>query len=154
MSEAQSRPVASRGRGSGRGGRGGGFATRGGVRAGTRTNGDSKHDTETTLPALEDEGEIGQLKKQYGGKVAGIKEMFPDWSEIDILYALQETEGDENLAGDRIAEGKLTSLDAHSPSIASLAPAPAPCIAPMAHRVLQHPNPEAQQSTLTCPFLR
>ncbi|KAK4134046.1 hypothetical protein BT67DRAFT_462340, partial [Trichocladium antarcticum] len=108
MSEAQSRPVASRGRGSGRGGRGGGFATRGGVRAGTRTNGDSKHDTETTLPAPEDEGEIGQLKKQYGSKVAGIKEMFPDWSEIDILYALQETEGDENLAGDRIAEGIIS----------------------------------------------
>lgn len=109
MSEVQSRPSAPRGRGSGRGGRGG-FATRGGGRTGARpsaTNGDSKHDTDSSLPTLEDEGEIGQLKQQYGSKVAVIKEMFPDWSSVDILFALQETDGDENLAVTRIAEGKL-----------------------------------------------
>jgi hypothetical protein len=108
MSEVQSRPSAPRGRGSGRGGRGG-FATRGGGRTGARpsANGDSKHDTDSSLPTLEDEGEIGQLKQQYGSKVAVIKEMFPDWSSVDILFALQETDGDENLAVTRIAEGKL-----------------------------------------------
>lgn len=149
MSEVQSRPVASRGRGSGRGGRGGGFATRGGVRAGTRTNGDSKHDTDSSLPTLEDEGEIGQLKKQYGSKVAGIKEMFPDWSEVDILYALQETDGDENLAGDRIAEGKLTFPDALSLpltdtlSIASFISTPRRFVALATHRAIQHLASEA-----------
>ncbi|KAK3294552.1 uncharacterized protein B0H64DRAFT_475996 [Chaetomium fimeti] len=110
MSEVQSRPSAPRGRGSGRGGRGG-FATRGGGRTGARpaaTNGDSKHDTDSSLPTLEDEGEIGQLKQQYGGKVAVIKEMFPDWSSVDILFALQETDGDENLAVTRIAEGTIS----------------------------------------------
>lgn len=107
MSEVQSRPAAPRGRGSGRGGRGG-FATRGGGRAGTRpaANGDSN--TDSSLPTLEDEGEIGQLKQQYGSKVAVIKEMFPDWSSVDILFALQETDGDENLTVTRIAEGKLS----------------------------------------------
>jgi hypothetical protein len=108
MSEVQSRPAASRGRGSGRGGRGG-FAARGGSRAGTRPNGDSKHDTDSSLPTLEDEGEIGQLKQKYGSKVELIKEMFPDWSSVDILFALQETDGDESVAVTRMAEGKLTS---------------------------------------------
>ena len=108
MSEVQSRPAAPRGRGSGRGGRGG-FATRGGGRAGARpaANGDSKHDTNSSLPTLDDEGEVGQLKQQYGTKVEVIKEMFPDWSEVDILFALRETDGDENLTVTRIAEGKL-----------------------------------------------
>ena len=108
MSEVQSRPAAPRGRGSGRGGRGG-FATRGGGRPGARpgANGDSKHDTNSSLPTLDDEGEVGQLKQQYGTKVEVIKEMFPDWSEVDILFALRETDGDENLTVTRIAEGKL-----------------------------------------------
>ncbi|KAK3319094.1 hypothetical protein B0H66DRAFT_603650 [Apodospora peruviana] len=111
MSEVQSRPAASRGRGAGRGGRGG-YATRGGVRAANRsssaTNGDSKHDTDSALPSLEDEGEIGQLKKQYGSKVGLIKEMFADWSDVDILFALRETDGDENLTVTRIAEGTIS----------------------------------------------
>lgn len=114
MSEVQSRPAA-RGRGSGRGGRGGGHSTRGGSRIASRTaipNGDSKHDTDSALPTLEDEGEVGQLKKQYGSKVGLIKEIVPDWSEVDILFALRETDGDENLAVSRIAEGKLISRPA------------------------------------------
>ncbi|KAL2019275.1 hypothetical protein VTK56DRAFT_9819 [Thermocarpiscus australiensis] len=111
MSEVQSRPAASRGRGSGRGGRGGGLSTRGGGRAGPRTattNGNTKQDTESSLPSLEDEGEVGLLKKQYGSKVPVIKEMFPDWSDVDILFALRETDGDENLAVTRIAEGTIS----------------------------------------------
>ncbi len=95
------------GRGSGRGGRGG-FSGRGGPRNQNRsaTNGDSKHDDADGLSALEDEGEIGQLKKLYGPKTSVIKEMFPDWSDVDILFALQETDGDENVTVTRIAEGE------------------------------------------------
>lgn len=112
MSEVQSRPAAStRGRGAGRG-RGGGYSTRGGGRAPNRsssnTNGDSKHDADSALPSLEDEGEVGQLKKQYGSKAAMLKEMFPDWSDVDLLFALRETDGDESLAATRIAEGRHT----------------------------------------------
>lgn len=105
MSEVQSRPVASRGRGPARGGRGGGgFTSRGGSRVANKApNGDSlQHDAES---ALEDEGEIGQLKQKFGSKIGLIKEMFPTWSDIDILYALQEADGDENLAVTRIADG-------------------------------------------------
>ncbi|OIW31724.1 hypothetical protein CONLIGDRAFT_237382 [Coniochaeta ligniaria NRRL 30616] len=106
MSEVQSRPAASRGRGPARGGRGGGFTSRGGSRVANKApNGDSHHDAEATL---EDEGEIGQLKQKFGTKIGLIKEMFPTWSDIDILYALQEADGDENLAVTRIADGTAT----------------------------------------------
>ncbi|KAL8370113.1 hypothetical protein RB595_000473 [Gaeumannomyces hyphopodioides] len=104
-SEVQSRPAASRGRGAGRGGRGG--HSRGGARQPVRsTNGDSKHFD--SLDSVEDEGEIGELKKRYGAKTSLIKEMFPDWSDVDILFALQETDGDENLTVTRIAEGTIS----------------------------------------------
>lgn len=102
MSEVASRPSASRGRGSGRGGRGG-FAGRGG----RRTNGDKAdaHATQDLASAFDDEGDIGELRRQYGDKTSVIREMFPDWSEVDVLFALQETNGDQNEAVTRIAEG-------------------------------------------------
>ncbi|KAL2267110.1 hypothetical protein VTJ83DRAFT_4387 [Remersonia thermophila] len=106
MTEVQSRPAAARGRHSGRGGRGG-IAARGGGRAGGRPNGDSK-EPDSSLPTLEDEGEIADLKQQYGSKVDTIKEMFPDWTSVDILFALQETNGDENLTVTRMAEGTIS----------------------------------------------
>ncbi|RFU73881.1 hypothetical protein TARUN_8362 [Trichoderma arundinaceum] len=105
MSEVISRPSASRGRGSGRGGRGG-FAGRGGRRA----NGD-KTDYKTAddnLGTFEDEGEFAELRKQYGDKTSVIREMFPDWSEADVLYALKETNGDETEAVTRIADGTIS----------------------------------------------
>ena len=114
MSEATSRTSASRGRGSGRGGRGG-FAGRGG----RRTNGDKPdHSTADSQGAFEDEGDFGELRKQYGEKTSVIREMFPDWSEADVLFALQETDGDENEAVTRIAEGMsgfLSTIDLSPP---------------------------------------
>jgi hypothetical protein len=62
------------------------------------------------VPSIEDEGEVGALKKKYGSKIAVIKEMFPDWSEVDILYAMQECDGDESIAVTRIAEGTFVFL--------------------------------------------
>ncbi|KAG6353776.1 hypothetical protein INS49_005256 [Diaporthe citri] len=112
MSDVQARPAASRGRGSGRGGRGG-FTSRGGRNASrsaaAATNGDPKHDFESNaLPTLEDQGEIGDLNKTFGSKVSLIKEVFPDWSEVDILYALKETDGDETSTIERIADGTIS----------------------------------------------
>jgi hypothetical protein len=104
MSEVQSRPAAPRGRGSARGGRAG-FASRGG-RGGRShaTNGD-KIDS-TSAPSIDDDGEVGQLKKQYGSKVTLIKEMYPDWTDEDVVFALQETDGDLELTVERITDGK------------------------------------------------
>ncbi|KAI4166142.1 MAG: hypothetical protein LQ342_000028 [Letrouitia transgressa] len=105
MSEVRSRPSGSRGRGLGRGGRGG-HSSRGGGRAGTRqTNGDPSNLVESHK--YEDEGEIGELKRMYSSKLVTIKEMFPDWTDEDIVFALQETGGSLEDTIDRISEGNV-----------------------------------------------
>jgi hypothetical protein len=108
MSEVQSRPSAPRGRGSARGGRGG-FSSRGG-RSGARPGNGEKTDLQPT-PSHEDEGEIGQLKKRYASKLSTIKEMFPDWTDEDIVFALQETDGDLEGTIEQISEGKICAAD-------------------------------------------
>lgn len=105
MSEVQSRPTPPRAsRGSARGGRGG-FSSRGRGRGGHTTNGD-KSDS-ALLSSIEDDSEVGQLKKKYGSKVSTIKEMFPDWTDEDVVFALQETDGDLETTVDRITDGEL-----------------------------------------------
>ncbi|TVY27470.1 CUE domain-containing protein [Lachnellula hyalina] len=105
MSEVQSRPTAPRGRGSARGGRGG-YSSRG-ARGGRghATNGDK---AESTAISIADGGEVGQLKKQYGSKVSTIKEMFPDWTDEDVVFALQETNGDLETTVDHITDGTIS----------------------------------------------
>ena len=108
MSEVQSRPAAPRGRGSARGGRGG-YSSRGG-RGGSRSH---KADlSENTVPTEieEDEGEIGQLKKQYSSQLSTIREMFPDWTNEDIVMALNETNGDLETTVERMTDGMQTLL--------------------------------------------
>ncbi|OTA93572.1 hypothetical protein M434DRAFT_290235 [Hypoxylon sp. CO27-5] len=105
MAEVQARSQApsSRGRGGGRGGRGG-FASRGSTNR--RTNGDKLTTADATT--LDDDGDVSQLRKQYGGKLDTIKELFPNWSDADILYALKETDGDVEVTATRIADGTIS----------------------------------------------
>merc|ERR1712225_142728 len=49
-----------------------------------------------------------QLKKMDGSKVTTIKEMFPDWTDEDVVFALQETDGDLETTVDRITDGTIT----------------------------------------------
>ena len=116
MSEVQSRPSAPRGRGASRGGRAG-FGSRGGRggRSSHATNGD-RADT-TSAPSIEDDAGVGQLKKQYGTKVATIKEMYPDWTDEDVVFALQETGGDLELTVERITDGKWLCAPRPHPTI-------------------------------------
>jgi len=105
MSEVQSRPSAPRGRSSARGGRAG-FGSRSGRGGrGHATNGDKAENNPPTT--IEDDGEVSQLKKQYGSKVSTIKEMFPDWTDEDTVFALQETDGDLETTVERITDGKV-----------------------------------------------
>ena len=103
MSEVQSRPSAPRGRGSGRGGRGS-YSSQGG-RGGTRQTNGNKTAEETATPTYEDEGEMGELRKMYSSSLSTVKEMFPNWTDEDIIYALQETQGDLQATIERISEG-------------------------------------------------
>lgn len=48
---------------------------------------------------------MGELKKKYSGKLATVKELFPDWTDEDVVYALQETNGDLEGTIERITEG-------------------------------------------------
>lgn len=106
MSEVQARPAASRGRrGAARGGRTG-FSGRGGGRTTTRQDVEDAGPESTTPSQPEDQGELGQLKKQYATQLATLSELFPDWTEEDIVFALQETDGDIEGTVERITSGK------------------------------------------------
>ena len=106
MSEVKSRPSAPRGRGSGRGR--GGYSSRGG-RGGSRQANGHKEEVPTEM-SYEDEGELGDLKKMYATQLSTIKEMFPDWTDEDLVFALQETNGDLVRTIDRISEGIYSVL--------------------------------------------
>jgi hypothetical protein len=102
MSEAQTQTRPARGRSSGRGGRGGfGRSSRGGNR---QTNGDSVKDA-VSFNAPEDEGEIGDMKRQYAPQLSTLKEFFPTWNELDLVMGLQETDGDLQDTIERITDG-------------------------------------------------
>lgn len=105
MSEVRSRPSGLRGRGSARGGRGG-HNSRGPRGSNRPTNGDMPEPSSD--PNLEEEGELGELKRKYSSKLSTIKEMFPDWTDEDIVFALQETEGNLEATIERISEGNIS----------------------------------------------
>lgn len=54
---------------------------------------------------------MGHLKKMYAPKLGTVKEMFPDWTDEDIVFALQETDGDLEATIERISEGTKQSFD-------------------------------------------
>lgn len=110
MSEVQSRPSGSRGRGGYRGGRGGYRGARVGSKSHTKSD-----DQENSAPSEpEEQGEVGELKKKYGDRVSTLRELCDGWSDEDLVYALKETNGDANLAFDRIQSGTLTVITAHT----------------------------------------
>ncbi|RPB21054.1 hypothetical protein L211DRAFT_851794 [Terfezia boudieri ATCC MYA-4762] len=97
MSEVQHRPPP-RGRGLARGGRGG---------FGSRGSRFSRMDRDSNASSFEDQGEIGQLKQQYAEKLKTVKEILPDWTDEDIVFALQEAQGDVEATVTRMSEGSI-----------------------------------------------
>lgn len=100
MSEVQSRPA--RGRSAARGGRGG-HGSRG-PRSSKQTNGDAAVDTSA------DQGQLGELKKQYSAQLATLKELFPDWADVDLVLAIEESDGDLASTVEKITEGECYGL--------------------------------------------
>lgn len=112
MSEVQSRGQSSRGRGSFRGGRGGYRGTRGGAKAHGRS------EEQDTTTSLEEQGELGELKIKYGDKLPLMREVCQGWSDEDLIYALQDADGDTETALDKITTGKLHLIPStHWPSL-------------------------------------
>ncbi|KAF2663914.1 hypothetical protein BT63DRAFT_465523 [Microthyrium microscopicum] len=102
MSETASRPAPARGRGTTRG--------RGGFRGSNRpraahTNGDAKDTFDES-----DQGELGDMKKKYRSQLQSLKDIFPDWADVDLLFALEETDGDLDRTIDHISEGNVSQF--------------------------------------------
>lgn len=53
---------------------------------------------------------MGELKKKYSTQLATVKELFPDWTNEDVVYALQENNGDLEGTIEKITEGASTSF--------------------------------------------
>ncbi|KAK2732943.1 RNAPII degradation factor [Myotisia sp. PD_48] len=107
MSEVQSRPSAARGRGSARGGRGG-HISRGGRGGASSRSAKPTGQESLETPSYEDEGEIGLLKKKHANSLSTIRELFADWTDEDLVFALEDADGDLELAIERITEGNVS----------------------------------------------
>jgi len=92
----------SRPRGTRRGG-----ATRGGLTKSSPPE-QSSSDWAATLEDQDSSEEVAQLKSKYANQLKSLREIFPDWTADDLVYALQEVDGDLALATDRIAGGILS----------------------------------------------
>jgi len=53
--------------------------------------------------------EVAQLKIKYANQLKILRDVFPDWTAEDLVFVLQEVDGDVDSATDRIATG-ITSL--------------------------------------------
>ncbi|KAF2191063.1 hypothetical protein K469DRAFT_696808 [Zopfia rhizophila CBS 207.26] len=105
MSDVQTR-TAPRGRSSARGGRGG-HGSRG-PRSNKQTNGD--HLTSTSIDTSADQGELGELKRRYISQLTTLKELFPDWTDVDLVLAIEESDGDLQATIERISEGNVSQF--------------------------------------------
>jgi len=59
--------------------------------------------------------EMAQLKVKYSAQLKTLKDVFPDWTTEDLVYTLQEVNGDLDMATDRITGGNPVLPNLHSP---------------------------------------
>jgi hypothetical protein len=104
MSEAPSRPA--RGRSSARGGGRGAYGSRGP----RKTNGDG---ASSTIDTSADQGELGELKKRYDSQLSTLKEMFPQWTDAELVLAIEESDGDLQTTIEKISEGERSRCALH-----------------------------------------
>lgn len=50
--------------------------------------------------------DLRSLKNNYKTSLPSLTELFPDWSQEDLLFVMDECQGDLDLAITRISEGK------------------------------------------------
>lgn len=49
------------------------------------------------------------MKKKYSSTLPMLKEMFPDWTDDDLVFALEDADGDVGDAAGHITEGLYRS---------------------------------------------
>ncbi|KAK4619535.1 hypothetical protein CLAFUW4_11307 [Fulvia fulva] len=107
MSELDARTAPARGRSTIRGGRGG--FSRGGPRGGRKING-TDDATSPEEESLEDQGEIGEMKKKYATELPMLRDMFTGWTDTDLVFALEESGGDLSAAVEKISQGSVSQF--------------------------------------------
>jgi CUE domain len=116
-SSTSRRPFRGSGSGSGRynssrGPRRGGYSS---SRGGTNHVGQTEPSESTDWAAAEAEPsdtseEVAQLKAKYENQLDVLRDIFPDWTTEDLLFVLQEADGDIETATGRIASGHTFCL--------------------------------------------
>lgn len=71
-------------------------------RRGGRSGGGSNP---AALAHADDTEEVRKLRSKFGDKLGMLKELFSDWTDEDLLFALQDAGGEVELAVGRISEG-------------------------------------------------
>jgi hypothetical protein len=69
----------------------------------------TSHETRTfttrNKSAASDQNDLKKLKSKYSAKLPTLKVLFSDWSDDDLLFVLEEANGDLDITIDRISEG-------------------------------------------------
>ncbi|KAK9237648.1 hypothetical protein V1525DRAFT_403375 [Lipomyces kononenkoae] len=110
MADVQSRPSHRTSRGGYHSSRGRSSQTSRGTATSSRSNASAATDNTVSDPAAmassaSADDTIQSLKTQYSTGLQSLSELFPDWSDEDLLYLLSETAGDVETAVARITEG-------------------------------------------------
>ena len=90
-----------------RGARGG--LARGGPRGGRKAPNGTSHDAFSADESLDDQGELGEMKKKYSSELSMLRDMFPDWTDADLVLAIEDSDGDLERTIEKISEGTFTS---------------------------------------------
>ena len=71
----------------------------------TRTTGTNNN--RGSLSSGNGQNNLKKLQSKYALKISTLKELFEDWSDEDLLFALQDADGDMELTIERISAGEL-----------------------------------------------
>ncbi|KAI8973656.1 hypothetical protein BDF20DRAFT_1002578 [Mycotypha africana] len=71
----------------------------------TRTANTSRTSKGSSITSSSEQNDIKKLKSKYSAKLPTLKVLFADWSDEDLLFVLEEANGDLDLTIDRISEG-------------------------------------------------
>lgn len=88
--------------------------------------------------------DIKSLRAQYRQALPSLTELFPDWSHNDLLFVMDECQGDLDLAITRISEGHANQWG----QVKSKKPKPKPASAQSNHK---KSNQKASSSTTATP---
>lgn len=79
---------------------------RGGGGAGRVGKGIAGNSVNAAAAQPDDTEEVRMLRAKYADKLSILRELFPDWTDEDLLFALQEAGGEMELTVGRISEGE------------------------------------------------